>query len=55
MTDPTVPANVRLRLSQRDDLDALADAGVFDSRTAAVQQAVDELLDEHEAELDTEA
>lgn len=55
MTDPTAPANVRLRLSQRDDLDALAEAGVFDSRTAAVQQAVDELLDEHEDELDTEA
>lgn len=53
MTDPTVPANVRLRLSQRDRLDELADEDEFDSRTAAVQEAVDELLAEYDDTNDT--
>lgn len=54
MTDPSVPANTRLRLSQRERVDELVEDGEFDSRTAAVRKAVDDLLEEYEeTETDT--
>jgi len=48
MSDPNVPANVRLRLSQREALDGLVEDGKIDSRTDGVQIAVEALLDNPE-------
>lgn len=46
MSNPTVPANVRLPLSDREELDELADDGTIDSRTDGVQIAVAAFLND---------